>query len=123
MKALLDTHVLLWWLADDPHLSEKHRAIIASADNEIFFSAMTVAEISITSSLGKLDAPASILDVLQSGGFSELAFTAEHAELLRVLPWHHRDPFDRMLIAQAAVERMPLLTGDRRIASYEIEVR
>ena len=123
MRALLDTHVLLWWLSDDPHLTDEHRTVIAAADNEIYVSAVTVAEISIKASLGKLDAPSSILDALQVGGLTELALTAAHAELLRTLPWHHRDPFDRMLIAQATVERMPFLTVDRRITAYGIDVR
>lgn len=122
MRLLLDTHVLLWWLADDRRLSAEHRVLIADASNIVLVSAMTVAEIAIKTSLGKLDAPDDLLQTLESGGFDELAFESRHAEVLRTLPWHHRDPFDRMLIAQAISGRLTVLTADRHFAAYGVEL-
>lgn len=122
MKLLLDTHILLWWLADDRRLSADHRALIADASNLVLISAMTVAEIAIKASLGKLDAPDDLLPTLEVGGFDELTFESRHAEVLRTLPWHHRDPFDRMLIAQAIAERLTVLTADPHFAAYGVEL-
>jgi PIN domain nuclease of toxin-antitoxin system len=121
MRVLLDTHVLLWWLADDPHLSAAHRTIIGDSNNEVFVSAVPIAEIAIKASLGKLDAPNDVVTIVQQGGFCELALTSAHADALRDLPWLHRDPFDRMLIAQCIQERIPLVTADARIRNYEID--
>lgn len=120
MRLLLDTHMLLWWLSDDERLSSAHRDLIADASNTVFVSAMTVAEITIKSSIGKLDAPANLLPTLEAGGFDELAFDSQHADRLRTLPWHHRDPFDRMLIAQAIAEGLTLLSADAQFAAYDI---
>ena len=122
MRLLLDTHVLLWWLADDPRLDVDHRALITDASNSVFISAMTIAEIAIKTSLGKLDAPTDLLPTLETGGFDELPFESRHADLLRTLPWHHRDPFDRMLIVQAVVEQLTVLTSDPRFAAYGVEL-
>ena len=123
MRLLLDTHVLLWWLADDRRLGADHRALIADASNTVLVSAMTVAEIAIKASLGKLDAPDDLLPTLQAGGFDELSFDSRHAEVLRTLPWHHRDPFDRMLIAQAISEQLTVLTADPHFAAYGVDLR
>ena len=122
MKLLLDTHVLLWWLADDRRLGAEHRALIADASNIVLVSSMTVAEIAIKTSLGKLEAPDDLLPTLEAGGFDELAFESRHAEVLRTLPWHHRDPFDRMLIAQAIAEQLTVLTADPHFAAYGVEL-
>lgn len=122
MRLLLDTHVLLWWLADDRRLGGEHRALIADASNVVLVSSMTVAEIAIKTSLGKLDAPDDLLPTLEAGGFSELSFLSRHADVLRSLPWHHRDPFDRMLIAQAITEELTVLTSDPHFAAYGIEL-
>ncbi len=83
--------------------------MIADPDNELFVSAITSAEVAINASLGKLQAPTGLDDAVREAGFRELPFTAAHAETLRKLPWHHRDPFDRMLVAQAMVEHLDLL--------------
>ncbi|MGV9802337.1 type II toxin-antitoxin system VapC family toxin [Mycobacterium sp. NPDC003449] len=120
MRGLVDTHVLLWWLADDKNLSAAHRAAIAEPDNEVFVSAITVAEVAIKASLGKLQAPTGLDGVLAEMGFRELPFTAAHAETLRELPWHHRDPFDRMLVAQAITEHLDLVTVDNRLRDYPV---
>ncbi|MFV0434835.1 MAG: type II toxin-antitoxin system VapC family toxin [Leucobacter sp.] len=123
MRLLLDTHVLLWWLADDPRLASRHRELISLGENLVYVSSISVAEISIKVSLGKLEAPAEIVDAVTAGGFEVLAFEARHAERLRGLPWHHRDPFDRMLVAQAQVEDLTLLSADARVREYEVEVQ
>jgi PIN domain nuclease of toxin-antitoxin system len=120
MRLLLDTHVLLWWLADDRRLGALHRELIADASNTVLISSVTVAEIAIKASLGKLDAPDDLLPTLDEGGFEHLSFEVSHAESLRTLPWHHRDPFDRMLIAQAITEQLTILTVDPQFADYEV---
>ncbi|MCB1273446.1 MAG: type II toxin-antitoxin system VapC family toxin [Leucobacter sp.] len=122
MRLLLDTHVLLWWLADDERLSARHRELIARGDNRVVVSSVSIAEIAIKSSLGKLEAPDGIVDAVTLSGFELLAFDAPHAEALRHLPWHHRDPFDRMLVAQAKVEHLTLLTVDLRLREYSVEI-
>lgn len=120
MRLLLDTHVLLWWLGDDRRLGAGHRELIADAGNTVLVSAMAVAEIAIKVSLGKLDAPDDLLPTLDEGGFEHLPFGASHADALRTLPWHHHDPFDRMLIAQAITEQLTVLTVDPHFAAYDV---
>lgn len=115
---LLDTHVLLWWLGDSPRLSPLHRELLHDSARRVFVSSITVAEISIKASFGKLDAPRGIIEAITQSGFELLAFTPVHAEELRDLPWVHRDPFDRMLIAQARIEGLTLVTVDEHIARY-----
>lgn len=122
MRLLADTHVLLWWLADDAALPARHRELLADPDHDVFFSAVSIAEIAIKTSLGKLDAPDDAAATLTSGGFDALPFTPEHAEELRRLPWHHRDPFDRMLISQARSESLALASVDRAFEPYAVTV-
>lgn len=120
MRLLLDTHVLLWWAADDARLSRSWRQLIGDPEHDIFVSAISVAEISIKASLGKLTAPDELLPDLEDSGFLSLPLEAEHAARLRDLPWHHRDPFDRMLIGQAQVEQLTVATVDPQFAAYEV---
>lgn len=122
MRILADTHVLLWWLGDDARLTTVHRGALADGGNRVWFSAVSIAEIAIKSSLGKLRAPDGAARALTDGGFRELPLTAEHAEMLRVLPWHHRDPFDRLLIAQVVAEGLALATVDSRFTAYDVDV-
>lgn len=122
MRILLDTHILLWWLMDDPRLSASLRHTITSGSNEILISSITVAEIEIKKALGKLEAPRELLTLLDETGFALLPLTGEHAQTLRDLAPHHSDPFDRMLVAQAIVERVPLATADARLAAYEVQL-
>jgi len=119
---LLDTHVLLWWLADDPKLPIHHRELLEDGDATVYVSSITVAEISIKSSLGKLTVPDGITTAVQDSGFQLLDFTTAHAEQLRALPWHHRDPFDRMLIAQAQVDGLTFLSVDERVRQYDVSL-
>ncbi|MET9328988.1 type II toxin-antitoxin system VapC family toxin [Tsukamurella sp. NPDC003166] len=123
MRLLADTHILLWWLDDSPRLSAAHRSLIADDANTVLVSAATVAEVSIKASLGKLAAPEMSEEFLTEEGFSLLPLSVRHAQALRALPWHHRDPFDRMLVAQCLVEQIPVLTVDERFRAYEVEVR
>ena len=122
MNLLLDTHTVLWWLSDDPALSETARAAIADPENTVFLSAVVMWEIRIKQSIGKLDLPDNFGEVLDEQRFAELAVTVDHAHTIAELPAAHRDPFDRMLVAQAMVERMVIVTRDRSIADYDVEV-
>jgi len=120
MNLLLDTHVLLWWLDDHPSLSEKARKIIADGNNLAFVSAAVIWEIRIKQALGKLEVPSEFLPVLDQQPFEMLAITAEHAHAVGDLPAFHRDPFDRMLIAQATVEGFTVVSRDTIIEKYPI---
>jgi PIN domain nuclease of toxin-antitoxin system len=118
MNALLDTHVVLWWLDDAPQLSRRHRDIVSDTDNICFVSSATVWEISIKKSLGKLSIPDDYLDILESQGIFELSVSWVHAAGVAKLPLHHRDPFDRMLVSQALNENLTILTVDNRLKVY-----
>ena len=116
---LLDTHALLWWLEDDPRLGAGARQTIAEAD--IAVSIVTFWEIAVKHGLGKLAiAPEPVAHAVDRSGFAMLDLARHHCFALARLPLHHRDPFDRMLIAQAQSERMPVLTSDRRFAAYDV---
>jgi PIN domain nuclease of toxin-antitoxin system len=118
LNLLLDTHILLWWLADDRQLSEAARELITNPENAIFVSAVTMWEIWLKHSLGKLQIPEDFEQALDQEGFESLPLTAAHARRVDTLDWHHRDPFDRMLIAQAQVAGMTLLTADGLLSAY-----
>lgn len=120
MRVLLDSHAVLWWLEDNSSLGPQCRELIEHAD-EAFVSVVTPWELGIKRSLGKLSMPDGLVDVLESGGFTSLSITAAHAELAPALPPFHRDPFDRMLVAQAQLETLLLVTADKALASYDIE--
>jgi PIN domain nuclease of toxin-antitoxin system len=122
MNLLLDTHVLLWWLNDEPILSKKSRAAIAEGKNLVFVSAAVVWEIRIKEALGKLEIPRNFKRVLESQPFEMLDITVEHAHAVKDLPAHHQDPFDRMLVAQAKVEGFTLLTHDARLKKYKVSL-
>ena len=122
MNLLLDTHVLLWWLGDDPALSKKAGGAIADGSNLVFVSAATVWEIRIKVSIGKLSIPDDFGEVLLRQALEEMPVTWKHAEALAGLPWHHRDPFDRMLVAQAKVEGLTLATRDAHLRKYRIPI-
>jgi PIN domain nuclease of toxin-antitoxin system len=120
---LVDTHALLWWLSDDAALSPAARAAIADPANEPLVSAASVWEIAIKRALGKLTAPDDLPDLVEDEGFSWLPITPAHAWQVRELPAHHRDPFDRVLVAQAIAEQFPIITGDARFNDYGVEIR
>lgn len=110
-RYLVDTHVLLWAFADDPRLSRRHRDILGS-DAEVLVSVASIWEMSIKISLGKLEAFGDIPGTIERAGYRTPPILARHAEAVRDLPWHHRDPFDRILVAQARHEGLRLLTVD-----------
>ncbi|SOY39779.1 PilT protein domain protein [Cupriavidus taiwanensis] len=118
MRLLLDTHIYLWAVADDRKLSKAARKIISDAD-EVFVSSASIWEASIKAGLGKLDADVTeLVSAIETSGFKELPVRAAHAALVRNLPDIHRDPFDRLLIAQAMHEPLRLLTADGHLAAY-----
>jgi PIN domain nuclease of toxin-antitoxin system len=121
VRLLLDTHVLLWWLADDLSLGEEARADISDPDSSVFVSAATVWEISIKQALGKLEAPSDLLRQIELNHFEPLSITVSHAYTAGALPRHHEDPFDRMLVAQAMRENLVILTRDQRMSHYGVE--
>ena len=120
MKLLLDTHIVLWWLDDPNLLSEDARNAIADPANEAFVSAVVAWEIAIKRGLGKLTTPPDLESAIQSCGFVPLAISVEHALAVESLPLHHRDPFDRMLIAQSQLETCTLVTRDSEFAPYAV---
>ncbi len=122
MNLLLDTHAVLWWLSDDPALSDAARSAIADPENTVFLSAVVVWEIRIKQGVGKLDLPEDFGEVLAQQHFPELPITVQHADTIAVLPAIHRDPFDRLLVAQAMVEKMTIVTRDPWIADYGIDI-
>lgn len=122
-RLLLDTHTLLWWLSDDAALSTRARIEISDPTNEPLVSTATIWEIAIKCSLGKITAPEDLLDRIAEEDFGWLPVNAAHAWRVGTLPFHHRDPFDRILIAQAAVEGIPIITKDTRFGAYDIETR
>lgn len=121
MSLLLDTHALLWWLAGDP-IEPKASARIADPAVLVAVSAASVWEVGIKAALGKLRFDGSIAVEARRGGFESLAISFAHAELAGGLPQHHRDPFDRMLIAQAQLEKLTIVTRDPEFAAYDVEV-
>jgi PIN domain nuclease of toxin-antitoxin system len=120
VNLLLDTNVLLWWLADSERLSGEAVGSISDEANDVAVSAATIWEISIKRSLGKLAVDGDVCEHIEGQSFRELPIIGRHAIEVENLPMHHRDPFDRMLVAQARCEGLTLLTGDRQLAKYDV---
>lgn len=121
MRLLLDTHIALWALTDDARLSARARALIEDPANQVAVSAASVWEIAIKHALGRGDMPVSggaALNWFRQAGYDLLPVTPDHAAAVEALPDHHRDPFDRLLIAQATSEPMRLITRDPLVALY-----
>ena len=124
MQLLLDTHALLWWLEGSKALSVKAREAIQGDTNTAFVSAATVWEIATKQRIGKLARPEAMTDLgalIERYGFSPLSISVAHAQAAGALPGHHRDPFDRMLIAQAMLEQMALVSNEGRFDSYGVK--
>ena len=121
-RLLLDTHVLLWWLSDDPQLGQSTRQVISDPRNDIYVSAASTWEISIKRSLGKLSAPEDMDSIIDDEGFGKLPISPFHGDQAGMLPGHHKDPFDRMLIAQAQSEGLVVISNDEKINRYGIRV-
>lgn len=118
-RLLLDTHVFLWWKLDHPRLVAPAREAIATADL-VLVSAASAWEAAIKAGLGRLELATDFGAGVTESGFARLPIGFEHAAETQRLPPHHRDPFDRMLVAQARVERLTLVTHDRQIAPYDV---
>lgn len=126
MKALLDTHVFLWWNLDDPRISNTARAFIADGGNDLFFSAASAWEIAIKLSIGRLTLPDTadkyISSRLALHHIQALPIQVSHAVRVASLEYIHKDPFDRLLIAQSQMEKIPILTADQQFAQYDVEI-
>jgi len=126
MKVLLDTHTFLWWITDHPKLPSRVREIIGDGNNELFVSAASGWEIAIKAQLGRLQLPDEpqrfILEQLSLNAIQSLPIQINHALHVFSLPDHHRDPFDRILISQAQLEGLPIVTGAPQIALYPVEI-
>lgn len=120
MDLLLDTHAFLWWDSHDPNLPVAFRAAVESPYNSVYVSAVTVWEIAIKRASGKLVFSGSAAKSIARQGFLPLPITVEHAEWAGSLPSLHRDPFDRLLVAQARMEGLTLVTVDRQILRYQV---
>ncbi len=121
MTLLLDTHIVLWWLVDDPTLSEDLKAKL-DHEPDVYVSPATLWEVTIKQAIGKLKAPDDLPEHISRSGFRELPITFEHAVAAGRLPLIHRDPFDRMLVAQARCADLTLVTRDADIQKYEVSV-
>lgn len=126
MKLLLDTHLLLWAASEPKRIPKSARILIEDPENEVMFSAASLWEITIKRSLGRQDFrvdPRVLRRALLDNGYGELPITSEHVIHIEQLPPKHKDPFDRALIAQAAVEGITLLTNDQKLAPYPGPIR
>jgi len=126
VNLLLDTHAFLWWITDSPRLSELARARIADRSATLFWSAASTWEVGIKYALDRLPLPAPprsyLPRQLEKNGMKPLAITDIHAYQVAALPRHHADPFDRMLIAQAQVEKLTLVSVDSKMRQYDVEI-
>ena len=120
MRLLLDTHVLLWAVLDDPRLTETQAKAIS--EGELYLSSASVWEIGIKRSIGKLNVPDKIFDIAVNAGCRPLPISWTHAQTAAALPRHHADPFDRMLVAQARCEGLHLASSDSKLALYEVDL-
>jgi len=121
MNILLDSHALLWALHDPQRLTLEARAAIADTRHVVYFSAASVWELELKAAKGKLTLPSHWLDAAETTGFVELPVTARDAAASAALPWHHSDPFDRVLIAQAAARGLRLASRDPLITAYDVQ--
>lgn len=122
MRFLLDTHILVWWAGAEQDLPAGVGSALSAPANDVFFSAVSAVELAVKAALGKLDIDDRLLGTSPDDSFTELPLTSAHAAVLAHLPPHHRDPFDRMLIAQALVEGLVLVTVDESVRRYDVPV-
>jgi len=121
VRLLLDTNVLIWWLAESPRLSKETRDAI-TAEPEVIVSAVSAFEIAVKSAIGKLRVPDDLEVQIVEQAMTELPVTVRHGLAVGQLPMHHRDPFDRLLIAQAQCEGLTIITADRAFAAYDVPI-
>lgn len=122
MNYLLDTHVFLWMLSAPDRLKPEAISVIKNPDRAVFVSAVTAVEIAFKQALGKLEAPGNLDKEIGHRGLGELPLRYVHGERMRLLPSHHADPFDRMLLAQAAEENLTIVTHDRNFEPYPVKI-
>ncbi|MCF6190500.1 MAG: type II toxin-antitoxin system VapC family toxin [Cocleimonas sp.] len=119
MRIIIDTHIFLWAISQPSKLDKKHRQEIETPANIIYVSSVSITELMIMASIGKLDVSYDPIAAAKESGFELLDFSAEDALALKELPFHHKDPFDRMLISQALNRKYALMTDDRKISQYD----
>jgi PIN domain nuclease of toxin-antitoxin system len=122
VKLLLDTHAALWWLADDARVGRDAERELSDDTNRVLLSAAVIWEVAIKRSLGKLQAPADLAQTLLGAGVQPLPVTLDHAAAVEALPWHHRDPFDRILVSQALTEGAAIVSQDERLRPYGVSL-
>lgn len=122
MKIIIDTHIFLWSLADPARIAKNRINELETPTNIIYVSSITIAELMIKASIGRLQIDFDPVDLALQSGFELLDFTGRDALLLKNLPFHHRDPFDRMLISQSIATKYPLMTDDDNIKLYDCRV-
>ena len=123
MRLLLDTNAIIQIALDWEDFSEDTRNQIADPDNTVYVSSVSVAEIAIKTSINKLPPlPAPLPSIMEFAQWTELPFTIKHGDRMSTMPWHHKDPFDRMIIAQALTEGLPVVTTDRTFAAYGLQI-
>lgn len=122
MNIIVDTHIFLWALCTPGRINVARRSALEDLSNTIYVSAVTIAELMIKASIGKIEIDFNPLDIAKESGFALLDFSAEAALLLKEMPFHHRDPFDRMLIAQSMAADFPIMTDDPKITLYSCRV-
>jgi PIN domain nuclease of toxin-antitoxin system len=123
VRLLLDTHVLIWWLMAEPRLKKSAIEHMNNINNIVYVSALSIWEISIKTALGKIRMPTGNLEAeIENNGFSELPISISHALAAGALPMHHRDPFDRMLVAQARTEGLTIISHDKFLEAYDVPI-
>jgi PIN domain nuclease of toxin-antitoxin system len=122
VKLLLDTHAALWWLSSDERVGSTAAGQLTDPSNQVVLSAAVVWEVAIKRSLGKLAAPPDFAATVLAGGALPLPVSLDHAAAVEALPWHHRDPFDRVLVAQATIEGAVLVSHDRALLAYGVPI-
>jgi PIN domain nuclease of toxin-antitoxin system len=122
MNILIDTHIFLWALSVPSKLSDERRSALEDLSNTIYVCSITIAELMIKASIGKLQIDFDPVELAKESGFALMGFSPEAALLLKDMPFHHRDPFDRMLIAQSLAEDCPIMTDDWKIEQYSCQV-
>jgi PIN domain nuclease of toxin-antitoxin system len=120
LKLLFDTHAALWWLGGDERFGETAAGHLVDDTNQVLLSAAVMWEVAVKLSLGKLEAPKDFASTLLGAGAQPLPVTLDHAAAVEELPWHHRDPFDRMLVAQASIESAVLVSRDEAFRAYDV---
>ena len=122
MRILVDTHIYLWMLSCPEKLTDARRYELESSVNEVFFSSISIAELMIKHSIGKINITFNPLEMAMEMGLETLNFTGEDALLLKSLPFFHKDPFDRMLVAQSMTNKLTLMSDDSKIKKYDCKL-